>query len=258
MGGRTRLLFSGGAALSHEVWAFFQAIGIRIVEGYGLTENAPVIACNPPQRVKPGSVGRPLKNLEVRIAEDGEILTRGPSVMKGYHNNPEATAESIDSDGYLHTGDIGHLDRDGYLFITDRKKDIIVSASGKNIAPQNVENTLCLSPLIEYACVFGEGKNYLAALLSPDMEAIRDRALRQGITAQSDRELIAHPSVAEFFQAEVERANSSLAPYERVFRFHVVTEPFSTEGGEITTTFKVRRRFLAEGKYRDTIEGLFS
>jgi len=257
LGGRTRILVSGGAALSPEVWAFFRAIGIRIVEGYGLTETSPVISCNPPYREKPGSVGQPLDSVDVKIASDGEILARGPNIMKGYYNNPEATAEIIDDDGYLHTGDVGHFDGEGYLFITDRKKDIIVSAAGKNIAPQNVEGTLCLSPLIDFACVLGEGENFLVAILSPDTDAVRKRAREEGIAAEDTVSLIAHPAVEAMFQAAVDEANSGLAAYERIFRFYVATTPFSTEGGEITSTLKVRRRFLASEKYTDTIEKLF-
>ena len=257
LGGRTRILVSGGAALSPEVWAFFSAIGIRVVEGYGLTETSPVISCNPPYHEKPGSVGIPLDSLDVKTAPDGEILARGPSIMKGYYNNPEATAEIIDEEGYLHTGDVGHFDDEGYLFITDRKKDIIVSAAGKNIAPQNVESTLCLSPLIDFACVLGEGENFLVAILSPDVDALRERAREEGIAAEDRVSLIAHPAVQAMFQAALDEANARLAAYERIFRFHVVTTPFSTDGGEITSTLKVRRRFITGGEYADTIEKLF-
>ncbi len=256
LGGRVKTIFSGGAALSREVWAFFRAAGISVTEGYGLTESSPVISCNPPHAVKPGSVGKPISGHEVRIAGDGEILFRGPSVMKGYYNLPEETDAVIDAEGFLHTGDVGFLDEEGYLFITDRKKDIIVSASGKNISPQNVENRLCLSPLIEFACVFGEGENFLVALLSPDLEALSERAGRDGIDVSGGAGALEHPAVKEIFRAEVDSANAELAAYERIFRFHLAHPPFSTEGGEITTTLKVRRKIVAE-KYAAEIKGLF-
>ncbi len=257
LGGRLRCFWSGGAALSNEVWAFYHAIGVTVIQGYGLTETSPVISCNPPDAVKPGSVGIVLDNIEVAIAADGEILVRGPSVMTGYHNLPEATAEAIDDERFFHTGDVGHLDDEGYLFITDRKKDIIVSAAGKNIAPQNVENTLCEGLYIEYACVFGEGKNFLAAILSPDMEAVKQFAEQKGLATDDAAALMAHPDVAALFQDAVDEANSSLAAYERIARHHLVDVPFSAEGGEITTTLKMRRRFVSE-KYAVLIEKLFS
>jgi len=256
-GGRLRLFLSGGAALSAEVWAFFEAIGVKICQGYGLTETAPAISINPPDAVNPTSVGRVLDNVEVKIAPDGEILARGPSIMKGYHNLPDATAEVIDGEGFFHTGDVGFIDEDGFLFITDRKKDIIVSAGGKNIAPQNVENTLCEGEYIEFASVFGEGENFLAAILSPDMDALKRYAGDEGIAAEDPDALVTHPRVAALFQAEVERANGSLAAYERIARHHVARVPFSVEGGEITTTLKVRRPFLSE-RYAAEIEKLFS
>jgi len=256
LGGRLRRFFAGGAALSGEVWAFYHAIGVTVIQGYGLTETSPVISCNPLDAIKPGSVGKTLDNLEVTIAGDGEILVRGPSVMAGYHNLPEATAEAIDGEGFFHTGDVGHLDDEGYLFITDRKKDIIVSAAGKNIAPQNVENALCEGAYIEYACVFGEGENVLAAIVSPDVEAVTEFAEREGIDAGDPEALIAHPDVAALFQRAVDEANESLAAYERVARHHLVEVPFSIEGGEITISLKVRRRFVAE-KYAGLIETLF-
>ena len=246
-GGRIRAILSGGAPLSLEVWILFHALGITVMEGYGLTETSPVIACNPPDRIKPGSVGKPITGVDVKIAGDGEILAGGPCVMKGYHNLTEATAEAIDDQGYLHTGDVGHLDDDGYLFITDRKKDIIVSASGKNIAPQNVESALCLDPLVEFACVFGDKENFLVAILSPDQETMAERKLDGGF---GDPETLAR------FQEAVDRANENLAPYERIFRFHLAETPFTTDGGEITTTLKVKRRFILD-KYGDVIEKLF-
>lgn len=246
-GGRLELLLSGGAPLSTEVWALFHALGIKVMEGYGLTESSPVIACPSPDRIRPGSVGKPIPTVEVKIAQDGEILARGPCIMKGYHGLPEATSEAIDREGYLHTGDIGHIDSDGFLFITDRKKDIIVSASGKNIAPQNVECTLCLDPLVEFACVFGDKEKFLVAVLSPDLEAMAEQDL--------DRDAGNAATTARFQQA-VDRANETLAPYERVFRFHVAATPFTEEGGEITTSHKVKRRVVLE-RYAAEIEKMF-
>jgi len=256
LGGQVRLLIAGGAALSQEVWIFFEAIGIHVLEGYGLTECAPVISCNPPGAVKPGSVGTPLDNLEIKIADDGEILVKGPCVMQGYHNKPDDTALVINREGFLHTGDVGHLDSDGYLYITDRKKDIIVNKAGKNISPQFVENKLTSSPLIDFACVLGDGENYLTAILSPDLESLKSHVKRDGALSMGNDLDLTEPEIVGLFQGAIDRVNASLAPYERVFRFHVVPRPFSIDGGEITSTLKVRRRFIQQ-KYAGTIALLF-
>ncbi|MDX1483890.1 MAG: long-chain fatty acid--CoA ligase [Alphaproteobacteria bacterium] len=235
-GGRLKFMVSGGAPLNTEVGVFFLALGIRILQGYGLTESAPVISCNPPERIKIDTVGPPCAGVECRIAEDGEILVRGELVMQGYWNRPEATAEAV-QDGWLHTGDIGEIDEDGYLRITDRKKDIIVNSGGDNISPQRVEGFLTLEPEIAQAMVFGDKRPHLVAVIVPEGE---------GDTTAAEAKIA----------AAVERVNKTLAPVERVRRFILADAPFTVENGQMTPTLKVRRHVLAE-IYRDRLEALY-
>lgn len=257
LGGRIRFLVSGGAALSPELWDFFDALGLVLLQGYGLTETAPVISVNPPERNKPESAGRPLDNLSVRTAEDGEIEVTGPSIMKGYWNLPEMTRAAFTEDGWFKTGDIGRIDEEGYLYITDRKKDIIVSSSGKNISPQNLENALCMDPLVEYACVLGEGQRFLGALLSPNLETITPRIRELGIKEADPASLAGDPRVIDLYQQIVNRVNSNVSSCEKILRFKLVRKPFSMDGGEITPTFKVRRRQV-ESNHADDIRVLFN
>jgi long-chain acyl-CoA synthetase len=257
LGGRLRFLASGGAAMNVEVWDFFEAVGITVLQGYGLTETAPVVAVNRLERNKPESVGPPIRDVSVRIADDGEIEVAGPNIMKGYWKNPEETAKVFTGDGWFRTGDIGRVDGDGYLYITDRKKDIIVSASGKNISPQNIENALCLDPLIEFACVLGEGRNSLGALLSPNSEALAMCAREMGILEDDPEALAQDSRVIDVFKEVIARVNRSLAPYERINRFRLAERPFSQEGGELTPTMKVRRKIIQE-LHADEIRKLFS
>jgi len=257
LGGRLRFLVSGGAALSPELWTFFEAVGVTVIQGYGLTEASPVISVNPLERNRPDSVGRPLDNLEVRIAPDGEIEVRGPSVMKGYWKAPEATAEALAPGGWLRTGDVGRLDGEGYLYITDRKKDIIVTAAGKNVSPQNLEGLLSSDPLVAHACVVGEGRHTLGAVLSPEEEELRRRTADLEVKDKPLEELVRHPRVQALFREAVERVNRRVASHERIARFHVAPRPFSLEGGELTPTLKVRRRRVME-RYAREIEELFA
>ena len=252
VGGRLRYFVSGGAALPKEVAEFFHAFGILIIEGYGLTETSPVLTVNPPRAPRFGSVGKPIRGVEIKIAEDGEILARGPNIMLGYYKKPEATAAAIDPDGWFHTGDVGHIDADGYLYITDRKKDILVLANGKNVAPQPIENMLKQSELIQEAVVYGDGMSAPVALIVPNIDALRAFAKQAGIEADGDA-LLNHDAVQKQFRQELERVNRELADFQRVKGFRLISKPFSIETGELTPTLKVKRRVVAE-KYAHLLQ----
>jgi len=253
VGGRLRYFVSGGAALPKEVAEFFHAFGILILEGYGLTETSPVLTVNPPNAPRFGSVGKPIPGVEIKIAEDGEILARGPNIMLGYYKKPEATAAAIDPDGWFHTGDVGYMDEDGYLYITDRKKDIIVLANGKNVAPQPIENMLKQSELIQEAVVYGDGMSAPVALIVPNIDALRAFAKQQGIEAADDEALLNHDAVQKRFRQELERVNRELADFQRLKSFRLISKPFSIETGELTPTLKVKRRVVAE-KYAHLLQ----
>ena len=244
LGGRFAFAVSGGAPLAREVAEFFWGAGVRIYEGYGLTETSPVLTINSHGATKLGSVGRAIPNVELRIAEDGEILARGPNIMKGYWNNPEATAEVIDGEGWFHTGDIGHVDADGFLFITDRKKELIVTAGGKNIAPAPIENALKASRYIGQAVVIGDRRKFISALIVPDFEALRPWARANGVTFASDEELVASPAVRKLFVDEIAPVNAELAQYEKIKAWELVPREMTLETGELTPTQKVKRRVV--------------
>jgi long-chain acyl-CoA synthetase len=255
-GGRLRLFVSGGAPLAREIAEFFGAAGLLICEGYGLTETSPVISCNRPDRLKPGTVGHPLDGVEVRIAEDGEILTRGPHVMKGYYNRPEATRETIDPDGWLHTGDIGHLDADGFLVITDRKKELIVTSGGKNIAPQPIENRLKTNRFFTEVVMIGDKRNFPTALVVPSFEALEAWARERGLPVDDRAALVARPEVEAHYLSLIAELTTDLAQYEKIKKVAVLPAEFSQETGELTPTLKVKRRVIAE-KYRAVIDRLY-
>jgi len=258
VGGRLRFFISGGAPLAPELGKFFNAIGVRIYEGYGLTETSPVIAVNTPTRNKVGTVGPPLSNVEVRIAEDGEILVKGPSVFRGYFGNDEATREAFTEDGFFMTGDIGELDDDGFLKITDRKKDLIVTAGGKNVAPQKVENVLKLSKYIADAMLYGDRKKFVSALIVPDADWLKRYAQWKNLPDQPVEELVKHPQVLDYYQrlvAELQQ-KSELASYESVKKFVLLPHEFSMGEGEVTPTMKVRRRKVTE-HYRAQLDALY-
>jgi long-chain acyl-CoA synthetase len=257
MGGRLRFFISGGAPLAREIAEFFHAAGILILEGYGLTETSPVISANRPEAYKLGSVGQPLSNLEVRIAQDGEILVKGPSVMKGYYNRPEDTREVLSEDGWFATGDIGYLDQDNFLYITDRKKDIIITAGGKNIAPQNIENLLKLNRFIEQVCIIGDRRKYLTALICPSFPELEGYARQNGISAESRERLIEEPRIRRLFQEAVEEVNAQLARYESIKRFEILPVEFSQETGELTPTLKVKRKVVGT-KYKEQIDRMYA
>ena len=258
-GGRLRLCVSGGAPLPAYVNSFFHALGIRVLEGYGLTETSPVIAVNGTGNgmTRIGTVGKPIDNVEVKIAADGEIVVRGPNVMSGYWKLPDKTAEVFDADGFFHTGDIGELDADGFLKITDRKKDLIVTGGGKNIAPQPIENELKRSPYVDNAVLIGDGKKFVSCLLSPNTEALEPWAKDQGLTWTSIGELTTKPAVIALYQEVVDRTNEGLARYEQVKRFAVLPLMLSIEGGHLTPTMKVKRR-VVEKEYQALIDGFYA
>jgi long-chain acyl-CoA synthetase len=256
VGGRIRLFISGGAPLAREIAEFFGAAGLPILEGYGLTETSPVIAVNLPNRMKPGTVGPPLEGVEVKIAEDGEILTRGPHVMKGYYKKAEATAEVIDKDGFFHTGDIGLLDPDGFLAITDRKKDILVTSGGKNIAPQPIENRLKTDKFFAEVVMIGNKRNYPAALVVPSFEALEPWAKAQGISFKAREDLVEKPEVVSFYHTRIAALLPELAQFERIKKVTLLPKEFTLESGELTPTLKVKRRVI-EQKYKDLIDRMY-
>ncbi len=254
-GGRIRIFSAGGAALPVELNWWYEAMGWRLLEGYGLTEAAPVISSNSLEHQRIGTVGRPLFNVQVKIAEDGEVLARGPNVMKGYWQRAEETARTI-IDGWLHTGDIGEVDADGYLRITDRKKSILVTSTGKNVAPQPVENALASSPWIEQALVVGDGRRFIAALLVPDFARLERWAGGQGI--HTDRAALCRdPRVIELIQQELDRVQEDFAEYERARAFRLVPEPFTVDNGQMTPTLKLVRHRI-EHDYSDLIEEIYA
>ncbi len=254
-GGRLRFFVSGGAALGRSLAEFFHAFGILVLEGYGLTETSPVVAVNRPHNYRFGTVGQPIPGVEVRIAEDGEILVRGPNVMQGYYNKPAETAEVLDEEGWFHTGDLGSLDADGFLSITGRKKDIIVLANGKNVAPVPIEEQLKSSPYISEAVLFGDEQDVITALIVPSFEQVRQWAKMQGLLVQSDAELVALPEVKQLIKQEIDRLTTHLAEFEKVRRFTLLDHPFSIETGELTPTLKVRRHFIKQ-RYAKELEAM--
>jgi long-chain acyl-CoA synthetase len=256
-GGRLRMFVSGGAPLAREIAEFFGAAGLLICEGYGLTETSPVITANRPDWIKPGTVGLPLEGIEVKIAADGEILTRGPHVMKGYFNKPEATAEAIDKEGWFHTGDIGVLDKDGFLVITDRKKDILVTSGGKNIAPQPIENRLKTNTFFAEVVMIGNKRNFPAALVVPNFETLEKWAGENGLAAKSREELVSRAEVLAHYQKLLADLLPDLAQFERIKKIALLTREFTLEAGELTPTLKVKRR-VVEDKYKGLIDQMYA
>src|SRR5687767_6981442 len=256
LGGRLQWAISGGAPLSRDIAEFFHAAGILILEGYGLTETCPAATFNRPTRFKFGSVGQALDNVEVKIAADGEILIRGAIVATGYLKQPEATAEVFEPSGWFHSGDIGRVDEDGFVFITDRKKDLIVTAGGMNIAPQNVENLLKADPFISQAMVYGDRKPYPVALITINPDELGKFARDHGIVASDPSVLVKHPKLVERVSRTVEEKNSQLQSYARIKKFTILPGDFTQEGGELTPTLKVKRKVVSN-KYMAAIEELY-
>ncbi len=255
LGGKLRFFISGGAPLSRDLAEFFYAAGILILEGYGLTETSPVIAVNTEKEFRFGTVGKPLKNVGVRIAEDGEILTSGPCVMLGYYKNPLATSECI-HDGWFHTGDIGVLDQDGYLHITDRKKDIIATSGGKKISPANVESAILGDPLFAQAVVVGDKRNYLTALIVPNRQELIKKAEELGVPAAPWEALLKNADICEWAGTRLRARMAPLAPYEQVKYFRFLPAEMTLQSGELTPTLKVKRKVVIE-KYQFLIDEMY-
>ncbi len=253
-GGRLKALVSGGAALNVEIGLFFTALGVRILQGYGQTETSPIVSVNPPHRVKLHTVGLPLKGIEVKIADDGEVLVRGEAVMQGYWRDADGTAAAL-RDGWLHTGDIGVIDGDGYLKITDRKKDIIVFSGGDNVSPARIEGFLCLERPIAQAMVYGDRHPHLVALLVPDVEFAREWAQRAGRPTELAA-LAGDPDFHRALATAVDRVNAKLSPIERIRRFAIAPEPFTTDNAMLTPSLKIRRHKIRE-RYGETLERLY-
>ncbi len=256
MGGRFRFIVCGGAALPRELGEFFEAIGVIIIEGYGLTECSPIISGNNLNDYKFGSVGRALQGVEVRIADDGEILTRGPNVMLGYYNNKKATEEVIDKHGWLHTGDIGMMDEKGFLYITDRKKHLFVSSGGKNIAPQPIESLFAGNEFIDQFVLIGDKRMFLTALIVPDFDALKEYADSHGIAYRDTSELTKNSEIHQVIEERVQSTQKDLSNFEKVRRFVLLDKPFTIESGEMTPSMKIKRNAVEE-RYRDLIEGMY-
>jgi long-chain acyl-CoA synthetase len=257
LGGRFEFAISGGAPLGRDIAEFFWGAGIPIYEGYGLSETSPVISVNTRENVKMGSVGQPIPGVEVKIAEDGEILSRGPNIMKGYWHMEKETAEVIDAEGWFHTGDIGEVDPEGFLRITDRKKELIINAYGKNVAPAPIENSLKGSRFIGQAVVIGDRRKFLSALLVHDFEALKPWAEKQGVHAADNEQLVADRQVRELIDHEVTAVNAHLAGFEKVVAWELLPNEFTLETGEITPTLKVKRRVINQ-KYGSIIDRLYA
>ena len=256
-GPNLRSLISGGAPLPKDIFRFLAAAEVPIVEGYGLTEASPVVSVNPVDgRIKIGTVGVPLEHVEAKTAPDGELLLRGPSIMKGYFNRPDDTKEALDAEGWLHTGDVASIDSDGYIAITDRKKEIIVLSGGKNISPANLETRLAGDPHIAQACVIGDRRKHLAALLVPNLENLADYVAQNGLKGKSPDEIAQAPVMRQLFQSKLREFNKPLSDVEAISAFTLVANPFTQENGELTPTMKLRRKVVQE-HYRDAIEAMY-
>ena len=255
-GGRLRFFVSGGAPLPPSVGLFLWAADLPVLEGYGLTETSPVLCVNPPERAKLGTVGPPVAGTELRIADDGEILARGPQVMRGYFEDPEATAEVMEEDGFFHTGDVGHLDADGYLSITDRKKELIVLATGKKVAPSPVEAAITRSRYVEHAVLVGDRRKFPIVVVQPAFEALREWGAGKGLGDASPETLAGSEDVRALIEAEVEAATRDLAHHQTPGELLLVPDPFSVKSGELTPTMKVKRRVVLD-RYGEAIERVY-
>lgn len=256
-GGRLRACITGGAALPDDIFLIFTGAGITIMQGYGLTETSPVITSSNPSEVKLGTVGKPIRNMRVRIAEDGEIEALGPGVMLGYYNKPDATRDAFTDDGWFKTGDIGQIDDEGFLRITDRKKELFKTSGGKYIAPSPIEQMIRSSRFVSQVVLVGNERKFAAALLVPNFEMLESYVKLKGLDARTPAAMCAHPRIINLIERQIESATQSLARFEKVKKVALLENELSVEGGELTPTLKIKRRVVEE-KYRDVIESLYS
>ncbi|MBI3184867.1 MAG: long-chain fatty acid--CoA ligase [Myxococcales bacterium] len=256
LGGNMRLFISGGAPLSRKIAYFFDLLGFKVLEGFGLTETSAATCINRPEKIKIGTVGPAVPGTEIKIASDGEILIRGPGVMKGYFKNPSATAEVLEADGWFHSGDIGEVDADGYVKITDRKKDIIVTAGGKNVAPQNLENLLKTFPLISQSMVYGDKRKYLSVLICVSEEHARKFLAEKGATVSGYEEIAKRAEIREAVQHVIDRVNAEQPPYQTLKKFQLMDHDFTQETGELTPTLKVKRKVCTQ-KYKAQLDAMY-
>jgi len=256
VGGPKNFFSAGGAPLAREIEEFFFAAGILVCEGYGLTETAPMLTANSPSAFRFGSVGRPVEGVELKIDTNGEVLARGPNIMKGYFNKPEETAK-VCVDGWFRTGDVGHIDADGFLTITERIKDLIITAQGKNIAPQRIEMLLGMDRFVQQIAAIGDRQRFISALIVPAFAALEEFAKQHGIHFASRKALLEKPEVVALYKKRIELASQELASYEKVRRFALLEEPFTQEEGELTPTLKIRRKVISERR-RHVIERLYA
>ncbi|MFO0696241.1 MAG: long-chain fatty acid--CoA ligase [Polyangiales bacterium] len=255
LGGPKNFLSAGGAPLTKKVEEFFFAAGLLVCQGYGLTETAPMVSCNAPGAFKFGSVGRPVRDVEVRIGEGGEIQVRGPNVMAGYYRKPEETSRAF-VDGWFRTGDVGEIDADGFLHVTERIKDLIITSGGENVAPQHIESVLEVDPFIEHVVAIGDHRKYLTAIVVPQFAALEAHARAQAIPFASRSELVKRPEVVELYRTRLENLSTELAPYERLRDFTLLDHELTQEGGELTPTQKVKRKAIVT-KYADLVEAMY-
>jgi long-chain acyl-CoA synthetase len=255
VGGPKNFFSAGGAPLSQSIEEFFFAAGLLVCEGYGLTETSPMVTFNTPTAFKFGTVGKPIPDCEVRIADNGEILVKSPSLSSGYYRKPEATAAAF-RDGWFHTGDVGEFDADGFLRITDRIKDLIITSGGSNVAPQKIETVFAKDHFIEQFITIGDRRKFISALIVPNFEALAAYALSRDVAYHSHAELVAHPTIQAFYQQRVDTLSQELAPYERVKAFTLLPAPFAQESGELTPSLKIKRRVVAE-KFAPQIEAMY-
>jgi long-chain acyl-CoA synthetase len=258
LGGSKNFFAAGGAPLAEDIEIFFLSVGLLVCQGYGLTETSPVIACNTPSAFKFGTVGKPLIDVNVKIDLDtGEILAKGPNVTCGYYNKPELTAEAFTEDGWFKTGDVGDIDKDGYLRITDRIKDFIITSGGKNIAPLRIETIIGMDHYIEQICTIGDKRKYIVALIVPNFQALEEHAKSQNISFNSREELVSNPTIFEFYKERIDILSVELSQFEKIKNFHLLPKEFSQENGELTPSLKVKRKIIASN-YVEIIEKLYS
>tara|TARA_Y100000996_G_scaffold291098_1_gene230084 strand:+ start:721 stop:2496 length:1776 start_codon:yes stop_codon:yes gene_type:complete len=257
LGGSIKFFISGGAPLSRSIAEFFSGIGITILEGYGLTETSPVLTSNTPEMLRFGSVGKSLNNVKIKIAKDGEILAKGPNIMLGYYQNDSATNEVIDADGWFHTGDIGEIDEDGFLKITDRKKSLIVTSAGKNIAPAPLENTLLTSKYIDQVIVIGDKRNFISALIVPSYDLINANRIDLNKDSLSNEAIIDHPDVIALIEEEIQTKMEKYSKFETIKKFKLLSRPFAIERGEMTPKMSIVRKKV-ESNYSEIIDNIYN